>query len=224
MKKTKKIGTKVLAGLAIVGMLATFFVPAVVNVVQASEVLGEVMKQSTTQVDDTLVLTNNLLSYEIQDFSEKEQREIEIGLKLSEYFVLDELGNPTLVIDSETLIKELGMTLEEAREILNFSVSVEEGMEMSSFQSKQRGFVGLHINLGPSTRKQGAWAAGVYVGGYIGWHLKQLATTPHGAGVVALVSGGIVLAVKSVIERGLTRLSIGADIPFVSLSYTVSTP
>ena len=89
---------------------------------------------------------------------------------------------------------------------------------------RTRGFVGLHINLGTKTRNMSSWAAAAYVTGYVGWYLKVFATTPATAGAVALISAEVGASVKYAITHGIKRIDVGVNIPFVALSYTVTTP
>ncbi len=142
---------------------------------------------------ESVVLTDGILNADLSTASASEQKQVEVADQLSNYFELDEEGNPVFTADYEVLTNDLGLSDEEANSILQTATETEDS---NVLQKSVRGFCGLYINLGSKVRKMGAWSAGAYVGGYVGWYLKQFATTPHGAGIVALISGGIVFAVK----------------------------
>ncbi|MDR2832638.1 MAG: hypothetical protein LBV67_02865 [Streptococcaceae bacterium] len=177
--------------------------------------------QATVLQEEKTVEPNHITSLSLGQLELQEQRDVKLAEKLTNYFQVDD-NNVVLNVDKDTLINELGMSEEEATEILNLSQIY--ASENIIVPNRQRGFVGLHLDFGPKLRSLGAWAAGLYVGARVGWYLKQFATTPHTAGVVAIISGSIVWVVKEAIRTGLRRQSIGVNIPGWSWSFRVSFP
>lgn len=136
---------------------------------------------------------------------------------ISELFKIDSNGNTVFTGTVNDLIS-LGFSESDAK------IAVEEASLLVSEDSNYRGFVGLHINFGPRVKKMNGWAAGTFVGGYVAFQLKAFMTTPVTAGVVAVISGGIVAAVKAAIDKHYNRISIGVYIPHYSKAFNVRTP
>ena len=145
---------------------------------------------------------------------------IETAEKISGFFSADESGNISLNADRDTLIR-LGISEEDA-DLMILATTELTIIEVPEVQA--HGFVGIHINLGPKTRKMNGWAAGAFAAGYVGWYAKQFATNPVTAGVAYTITAGTALAVKNAVEKNLKRVSIGINIPFVSKSYTINLP
>ena len=161
---------------------------------------------------------SNVLSLNLND---GEEEQLDLGSQLVDFFIEDEAGNIVLNVDSETLQKELGLTAEEADELLQINEYFENQSDMQEIS--QRGFVGVRVNLGPETRAMNALLGGAYVTGWIGFHLKVFATTPATAGAVAVISAGIGFAIKTVIQNKIKTVQLGINVPGISLSKTLTT-
>lgn len=140
----------------------------------------------------------------------------EKGAILSNYFYVDNRGNIKLSLAAEDLASLLDISVEDA------NLMIKATSELPNIYS--RGFVGLRIHLGPTVRKMNGWAAGTFAAGYCGWHLKQFATTPVTAGFVAVISGGIGLAVKTAVENYVRMAVVGLDVPGIAMSFDVYVP
>lgn len=150
-----------------------------------------------------------------------EQKMIKAAHKFSEYFIVDKNGEIVLDADRATLMKSLGVSAEDA------DLMIAAASELSAIEEPEMealGFVGMHVNLGPKTRSMGGWAAGIFVGGYIGSYVKYFAVNPAMAGLAAVLVAGTSLAAKNAVDKGLKRISFGHYIPGLSLSKTVTTP
>lgn len=152
----------------------------------------------------------------------EEKSMVETAEQLSTYFELDENGNITFNVDQNTLVRELGISQEDAA--LMISASEELSEETVDNQKQGRGFVGVYLNLGPKVRKMNGWAAGAFAGGYVGWYAKTFAVNPVTAGVAALITAATTLTVKNAVERNLRRVSLGKNIAGYSLSFNVNIP
>lgn len=85
------------------------------------------------------------------------------------------------------------------------------------------GFVGLHINFSQKVRNMSGVLAGAYVAGVVGFHLKGLAAAgPWGAGAAAAITAATAGTVGYAVSKGLKKVSVGVNIPFVSWSKTVT--
>ncbi|WP_404457652.1 hypothetical protein [Sutcliffiella horikoshii] len=146
-----------------------------------------------------------------------EEMMIETALEVSNYFEENADGSIIFTADIETLM-DMGITESDAE------LMISAGKELSHNQIQPDGFVGIHLNLGPRVRNMTAWAVGVFAGGYVGWYAKQFAVNPITAGVAALITAGTGLAVGNAVKKGLKRVSVGMNIPGISLSYTVNIP
>lgn len=210
----KKILTTMICGTLLLG--------AVTPALQVEAQENEGVQSNVETVGDTLVV-HELFNLDIaQDIAEHRQEVL--AQDLANYFTQDSNGNLSLQADTQTLQQELGMTEAQAHDLLTTAKTFEQGTGVNMRKNMARGFVGLHLNLGPQVRKLNGWAAGTYTAAYIGTYLKIFATTPHTAGVVAVIAGGTAWAVKTAIESRLRRVSVGGNIPFVSLAYTVNIP
>lgn len=148
-----------------------------------------------------------------------DKAQIEAAIQLSDYFQMDADGKVEFTADKETLM-EMGISEHDAELMIKASKE-----EFSFSEDNQlNGFVGVHLNLGPKVRGMAAWAAGIYAGAYVGWHIKKFAKTPHTAAVAALISATVGVVVGNAVRYGLRRVSIGNNIPGWSLSYTVNIP
>lgn len=152
----------------------------------------------------------------------EEESMVEAAEQLSTYFELDENGNITFNVDQNTLVKELGISKEDAE--LMISASEELSKETVDNQKQGRGFVGVYLNLGPKVRKMNGWAAGAFAGGYVGWYAKTFAVNPVTAGVAALITAATTLTVKNAVERGIRRVSLGINIAGYSGAFNVNIP
>lgn len=94
---------------------------------------------------------------------------IQAAEKITEYFSVDENGNVSLNANQDTLIKELGISKEDA----DLMISITEELKLTEAPEIQTyGFVGVHLQLGPKVRKMNGWAAGAFAVGYVGWYAK----------------------------------------------------
>lgn len=152
----------------------------------------------------------------------EEESMMETAEQLSTYFELDQNGNIIFNVDQNTLVKELGISQEDAA--LMIGASEELSRENVGSQIQARGFVGIYLNLGPKVRKMNGWAAGAFAGGYVGWYAKNFAVNPVTAGVAALITGATTLTVKNAVERGIRRVSLGRNIGGYSWSFNVNIP
>lgn len=156
---------------------------------------------------------------EIQDLK-AQTKMIQTAEKISTYFSVDENNNIIFNADRDTLMN-LGISAEDADLMILASA---EFTSIETPEVQAYGFVGIHLNLGPKVRSMSGWAAGTFAAGYVGWYAKTFAVNPVTAGVAALITAGTGLAVKNAVEKNLKKVSIGMDIPFVSLSYNVDIP
>lgn len=219
MSKLKK---KIISGTVAFATITSIVVPAFSTTVLAAESDPNIENVSNITETSTTLMVDDLLDVDLSNLTKEDQRQLDVAEALSNYFVEREDGSAVLEVDALTLVNDLDLTEEEAQAILQTSDEFSEGVNQTP--NRQRGFVGLHINLGAKTRKMGAWAAGAYVGGYIGFQLKVFATTPATAGVVAVISGSVVWVVKQAVEKGIRRVSVGANIPYVAKAFNVNTP
>lgn len=140
------------------------------------------------------------------------------AIDLSKYFGYNEYGDIILMATKEQLTQDLGITEEQALELLAIS-------DLGARKYNFRGFVGVYLNLGPQVRKMNGWAAGVFAGGYVGWYAKQLAATgPWGAGAAALITASTAATVKWAVENGIRTVPIGKNIPGYNYSFSVNIP
>lgn len=191
-------------------------IPSAVGVVQASNV-DVVQEQASEEFDvrnDTIQLEITENSKTDFELSDKDQK---IADAITDFYSLDEEGNVKFNATVKDLT-DIGIPEKDAK------LMIEDAEEIQDIPMRLRGFVGLHINLGPRIRAMNAWAAGLYAGGQVGFALKVFATTPHTAGVVAIISGSVVGAVRWAVQNRVRRISIGVYLPRVALSRTVSIP
>ncbi|KAA6450865.1 hypothetical protein [Bacillus swezeyi] len=152
-----------------------------------------------------------------------DKKQIEMAEKLSNYFELDKDGNIHFTADKETLM-EMGISEHDSK--LMTSMKPEEfSFEENKDEIQAYGFVGLHLKLGPKVRAMSAVAAGAFAAGYVGWYVKQIAAAgPWGAGAAAAITASTAGIVGWAVNKGLKKVNVGVNIPFVSLSYTVNIP
>ena len=186
--------------------------------------LGTVMPTLTVLANEqSRIVSNQEISENTLNFSKKDmdvitnngqysydESLVQTSLKLQQFFGYNEYGEVVINATKDDLIKELGVTEEQAMSLLEISDS---GVRKDS----SRGFVGVYIVLG--------WAAAAFAGGYVGWYAKQLAAAgPVGAGVAALVTASTGAVVKWAVENGVRAVPVGKNIPGFSLSYNLRLP
>lgn len=191
--------------------------------------LGTVMPTLTVLANEqSRIVSNQEISENTLNFSKKDmdvitnngqysydESLVQTSLKLQQFFGYNEYGEVVINATKDDLIKELGVTEEQAMSLLEISDS---GVRKDS----SRGFVGVYIVLGPKVRKMNGWAAAAFAGGYVGWYAKQLAAAgPVGAGVAALVTASTGAVVKWAVENGVRAVPVGKNIPGFSLSYNL---
>jgi hypothetical protein len=211
-KKLKKVIIMSISGLT----LLSASIPSVVDMVQASNVnvvqepdsKAFDVRNETVQVDITEKTKTNF------ELSDKDQK---IADAITDFYALDEEGKIKFNATVKNLT-DLGISEKDAK------LMIEDAEAIQDVPMRLRGFVGLHINLGPKIRAMNAWAAGLYAGGRVGFALKVFATNPHTAGVVAIISGSVVGSVRWAVQNRVRRISVGVHLPRVSLSRTVSLP
>lgn len=171
-----------------------------------------------------IVLTFSISSPMIGHASEigyGEQEQIQMANQLSNYFEVDENGDIIFTADKETLM-EIGISESDAE------LMISAGTELTGFtevKKQTRGFVGLYLNLGPTVRGMSALAAGAFAGGFVGWHVKQIAAAgPWGAGAAAVITASTAGVVGWAVNNGLKKTSVGVNIPYVDFNYTVDIP
>ncbi|MCO7180207.1 hypothetical protein [Lactococcus formosensis] len=179
-----------------------------VNVVQEPDSKAFDVRNETVQVDITEKTKTNF------ELSDKDQK---IADAITDFYALDEEGKIKFNATVKDLT-DLGISEKDAK------LMIEDAEAIQDVPMRLRGFVGLHINLGPKIRAMNAWAAGLYAGGRVGFALKVFATNPHTAGVVAIISGSVVGSVRWAVQNRVRRISVGVHLPRVSLSRTVSLP
>ncbi|HEM3657925.1 hypothetical protein MKL29_10585 [Streptococcus suis] len=194
--------------------------------------LGTVMPTLTVLANEqSRIVSNQEISENTLNFSKKDmdvitnngqysydESLVQTSLKLQQFFGYNEYGEVVINATKDDLIKELGVTEEQAMSLLEISDS---GVRKDS----SRGFVGVYIVLGPKVRKMNGWAAAAFAGGYVGWYAKQLAAAgPVGAGVAALVTASTGAVVKWAVENGVRAVPVGKNIPGFSLSYNLRLP
>lgn len=211
-KKLKKVIIMSISGLT----LLSASMPSAVDMVQASNVnvaqepdsKAFDVRNETVQVDITEKTKTNF------ELSDKDQK---IADAITDFYALDEEGKIKFNATVKDLT-DLGISEKDAK------LMIEDAEAIQDVPMRLRGFVGLHINLGPKIRAMNAWAAGLYAGGRVGFALKVFATNPHTAGVVAIISGSVVGSVRWAVQNRVRRISVGVHLPRVSLSRTVSLP
>ncbi len=211
-KKLKKVIIMSISGLT----LLSASIPSVVDMVQASNVnvvqepdsKAFDVRNETVQVDITEKTKTNF------ELSDKDQK---IADAITDFYALDEEGKIKFNATVKDLT-DLGISEKDAK------LMIEDAEAIQDVPMRLRGFVGLHINLGPKIRAMNAWAAGLYAGGRVGFALKVFATNPHTAGVVTIISGSVVGSVRWAVQNRVRRISVGVHLPRVSLSRTVSLP
>lgn len=194
--------------------------------------LGTVMPTLTVLANEqSRIVSNQEISENTLNFSKKDmdvitnngqysydESLVQTSLKLQQFFGYNEYGEVVINATKDDLIKELGVTEEQAMSLLEISDS---GVRKDS----SRGFVGVYIVLGPKVRKMNGWAAAAFAGGYVGWYAKQLAAAgPVGAGVADLVTASTGAVVKWAVENGVRAVPVGKNIPGFSLSYNLRLP
>lgn len=194
--------------------------------------LGTVMPTLTVLANEqSRIVSNQEISENTLNFSKKDmdvitnngqysydESLVQTSLKLQQFFGYNEYGEVVINATKDDLIKELGVTEEQAMSLLEISDS---GVRKDS----SRGFVGVYIVLGPKVRKMNGWVAAAFAGGYVGWYAKQLAAAgPVGAGVAALVTASTGAVVKWAVENGVRAVPVGKNIPGFSLSYNLRLP
>ncbi|MEY8537981.1 hypothetical protein AALM99_05935 [Lactococcus muris] len=211
-KKLKKVMIMSISGLT----LLSATLPSAVGVVQANDVnlVQERAPEKFEIYNDTVHLDITEDTKTDVALSDQDQK---IADAIADFYSFDKNGNAQFNATVKDLTA-LGISEKDAKLIIADAGNVQES------PLRARGFVGLHINLGPRVRSMNAWAAGLYAGGQVKFALKIFATTPHTAGVVAIIAGGVVGAVRWAVQNRVRRVSVGVYIPRVSLSRTVSLP
>lgn len=211
-KKLKKVIIMSISGLTLLSASTPSAVDMVqasnVNVVQEPDSKAFDVRNETVQVDITEKTKTNF------ELSDKDQK---IADAITDFYALDEEGKIKFNATVKDLT-DLGISEKDAK------LMIEDAEEIQDVPMRLRGFVGLHINLGPKIRAMNAWAAGLYAGGRVGFALKVFATNPHTAGVVTIISGSVVGSVRWAVQNRVRRISVGVHLPRVSLSRTVSLP
>lgn len=211
-KELKKVIIMSISGLTLLSASMPSAVDMVqasnVNVVQEPDSKAFDVRNETVQVDITEKTKTNF------ELSDKDQK---IADAITDFYALDEEGKIKFNATVKNLT-DLGISEKDAK------LMIEDAEAIQDVPMRLRGFVGLHINLGPKIRAMNAWAAGLYAGGRVGFALKVFATNPHTAGVVAIISGSVVGSVRWAVQNRVRRISVGVHLPRVSLSRTVSLP
>ncbi len=211
-KKLKKVIIMSISGLTLLSASILSVVDMVqasnVNVVQEPDSKAFDVRNETVQLDITEKTKTNF------ELSDKDQK---IADAITDFYALDEEGKIKFNATVKNLT-DLGISEKDAK------LMIEDAEAIQDVPMRLRGFVGLHINLGPKIRAMNAWAAGLYAGGRVGFALKVFATNPHTAGVVAIISGSVVGSVRWAVQNRVRRISVGVHLPRVSLSRTVSLP
>lgn len=211
-KKLKKVIIMSISGLTLLSASMPSAVDMVqasnVNVVQEPDSKAFDVRNETVQLDITEKTKTNF------ELSDKDQK---IADAITDFYALDEEGKIKFNATVKDLT-DLGISEKDAK------LMIEDAEAIQDVPMRLRGFVGLHINLGPKIRAMNAWAAGLYAGGRVGFALKVFATNPHTAGVVAIISGSVVGSVRWAVQNRVRRISVGVHLPRVSLSRTVSLP
>jgi hypothetical protein len=211
-KELKKVIIMSISGLTLLSASMPSAVDMVqasnVNVVQEPDSKAFDVRNETVQVDITEKTKTNF------ELSDKDQK---IADAITDFYALDEEGKIKFNATVKDLT-DLGISEKDAK------LMIEDAEAIQDVPMRLRGFVGLHINLGPKIRAMNAWAAGLYAGGRVGFALKVFATNPHTAGVVAIISGSVVGSVRWAVQNRVRRISVGVHLPRVSLSRTVSLP
>ncbi len=181
------------------------------NLIYASDISNYSM---FSDIEKGIITQNGML-----EFDEKLSN---VSQKLSEYFTLSEDGRVLFNATKEDLIQDLGITQEEAEELLNIAKLEPKLYERNN---KFRGFVGIRLHLGPQVRAMNGWAAGAFAGGFVGWYCKELAASgPWGAGAAALITASTAATVKWAVENGVRVVPIGQNIPGFNLAFDVNVP
>lgn len=150
-----------------------------------------------------------------------DKEQMQMAEELSNYFEQDTDGNVHFTADKETLI-EMGISERDAE--LMSSINSDDLVFREGDQQLQ-GFVGLRLNLGPKVRAMSAVVAGGFAAGYVGWHVRQIAKAgPWGAAAAGAITASVAGTVGWAVNKGLKRVNVGVNVPFVSLSYTVNIP
>lgn len=211
-KELKKVIIMSISGLTLLSASMPSAVDMVqasnVNVVQEPDSKAFDVRNETVQLDITEKTKTNF------ELSDKDQK---IADAITDFYALDEEGKIKFNATVKDLT-DLGISEKDAK------LMIEDAEAIQDVPMRLRGFVGLHINLGPKIRAMNAWAAGLYAGGRVGFALKIFATNPHTAGVVAIISGSVVGSVRWAVQNRVRRISVGVHLPRVSLSRTVSLP
>ena len=163
--------------------------------------------------------TLSFVIYEDSTFSNNalSGKQQKISDAISDYYSVDSLGNVDFTA-SETNLVKLGLSEKDAK------LMVEDASENETLPSRNRGFVGLYINLGDRTRSMSPWAAGIYMAAYLAWYLKEFVTTASTAVVTALITAAVGVSISHAVRSGIRRISIGVNVPRVLLAYSVNTP
>ncbi len=211
-KELKKVIIMSISGLTLLSASMPSAVDMVqasnVNVVQEPDSKAFDVRNETVQVD---IIEKTKTNFELSDKDQK------IADAITDFYALDEEGKIKFNATVKDLT-DLGISEKDAK------LMIEDAEAIQDVPMRLRGFVGLHINLGPKIRAMNAWAAGLYAGGRVGFALKVFATNPHTAGVVAIISGSVVGSVRWAVQNRVRRISVGVHLPRVSLSRTVSLP
>lgn len=153
-----------------------------------------------------------------------DKNQIQMAENLSNYFEEDVDGNINFTANKETLM-QMGIPESDAELMTSISSDSSDRLNIIEGEQQLQGFVGLHLKLGPRVRAMSSVIAGAFAAGYVGWHVKKIATKgPWGAGAAAAITAATGGVVGYAVKKGLKKVDIGVNIPFVSLSYTVNIP
>ena len=200
------------------------------------------MKKLSRKFLSTILSLSILFSLSMPVFasdntSVREQNDkVNLSESLSDYFKKDTLGNVIFTASLNELMA-LGISEHDAKVMLSFtpnelkkfgnsidsSLLVEENINDLGYLT--RGFVGLKLNLGPKIRSMNGIAAGAFAGGFVGWHLKEMAAAgPWGAGAAAAITASVAGTVGYAVTNGLRFVNVGINIPGVKWIKNVNIP
>lgn len=201
---------KFLISVAVLGILGMTIIPMRALATDSTSILdfGVV---SVDKINETITDIEN-------EYGTLDKEMLQASEKLEGYF---DTVNGVLVIntDVETLASDLNISVSDAQLMIDATNEI----DLNTPQLSR--FVGVYINLGPKVRKMNAWAAGAFVGGYVGWYAKQFAAAGTvGAGVAAVITAGAAATAKWAVENGIRRISLGKYIGGWNWNYTINIP
>lgn len=85
--------------------------------------------------------------------------------------------------------------------------------------------MGVYLELRLQLRSMSALPAGAFAGGFVDWHLKELAAAvPWGASAGAAISASVGGVIAWAVKKHLKTVPVGQNIPGVSWSRNVYIP